>query len=172
MPFKSYLADNPPPAKEIPKKRYRRKHVRAISDLERRPAKRGSLTHRENFVIDAIVRESPGELLPAQIEATAIALNRRPATIADALEKARAKLQDQAEKYVDIHLQAVEDALADRDQDTARKGAEWYLEKISARDSSGKSTRIIEASSAESSAPSVRIGIALGGLPIAPPSKE
>lgn len=131
----------------------------------KRLRKSGPLTPSEKFVIAEIVRDTPGDLDTQQLNATAIVLARSPQTIASHVIVAREKLQQNAARYVDIHMDSVEQALVQGDVDVARKGSEWAMTNISAKDARGKAERIVDAPVAESTAPRIAIGINLGGLP-------
>jgi hypothetical protein len=130
------------------------------------PARRGSLATSEKSAITNIIERS--QMVPAQIEALAIVMGREPSTIARAVQDAKDRLAESAGEYLDAHKQSVSKALSSNDPkalETARKGAEWALERISAKDSAGKDIRIIDSAVPGSSAPVIKIGIALGGLP-------
>jgi hypothetical protein len=123
------------------------------------------LSTSEKAIIETIVRDTPGEFVPAQIEATAIVLKRSPSAIARAVEDAKQRLQERASEYVDLHMDAAKKALEINEVGEARKAAEWALEHISATDDQGKRVSIVESKASESNAPTIKIGIALGGLP-------
>jgi hypothetical protein len=128
-----------------------------------RRARRGPLTRNEKSLVAALVDQN-GELTPNQIEATAIALRRKPETVADAIVSAREKLQRQAEFYVEAHAEAVQKALIGQAFDTARRGAEWAIDRISVRTSEGTIERIIDRDAPSDSQLMIRIGLALGGM--------
>lgn len=114
----------------------------------------------ENMVINTI-----GELTPDQIKHAAAMLKRSKAAIKNHVSKAKEQLQRNATRYVDIHLEAAETALQNGDTDTARKAAEFALKHITASDDEG-TVSIIDApqAAAAPTGPSIRIGIALGGM--------
>jgi hypothetical protein len=131
---------------------------------EQRPRKRGVLTSTEKSIVADIAQE-PHALTPEVIDSTAIVLRRDPDTIARAIARARDEFAQRAEKYIEAHERAIDGALATDDYDTARKGAEWYLEHVSAKSADGRTERIIEQSTDTARMPTIQIGIALGGLP-------
>lgn len=126
----------------------------------------GRLSKVEKSIIAHLVQDTPGEVSRDQVQSTALMLRRNPRTVAQAIAEAREKLQEHASRYVEIHLEAAERALASGDHDVARKAAAWAMERISSRDESGKVERVIEpASQSERDVPRIQIGIALGGMP-------
>jgi hypothetical protein len=156
----------PPSDKKPPKRKYIRPSRRVLAQAEVLP-KPGALSSTEKSIIDSIVA-SNNEIVPSQIDATGIALRKDPATIARYVLAAKEKFAENASKYVDIHRQVMEKALASDNPkawDTARKAGEFGMTNISAKDRDGKSIRIVDSVESSSSAPQIRIGIALGGLP-------
>lgn len=153
----------------------KRVHTRKVLGRDRRStrapgalAASGQVSTREKSVIDGIVAENDGQVSRDQLDATAIVLRRDPSTIARYIEIAKEKLQSRAERYVDIHLEATEKALASDDPRAigeARKGAMEMISSLSAKDRQGKSVRLIDRDDHESSGPKIAIGINLGGLP-------
>lgn len=125
----------------------------------------GVFSRVEKNLIDHLVRDTPGEIAPAQVDALALALRRNPLTVAQHIELAKKRLQERALEYVDLHMESAKKALEIGEVGEARKAAEWALSKISAKDNEGKIVRIIDESSAHESGPAIQIGIALGGLP-------
>ena len=128
--------------------------------------RRGKLSRIEKIMVGEIIKDAPNDQpSDKQIEATAVALRRSPETIRSTIAAAREKLQANALRYVDLHNDALMQAMMCNDTDVARKGAQWAIENISSRDADGKVERIVEKTEASSTLPSIRIGIALGGLP-------
>ena len=124
-------------------------------------------TATDRATVTGVATQIPVDLATPQklIDSTAIVLNRDPRVVASWIAEARQELQRNARLYVDSHVQSVVGALADKDYDVARKGAEWAIEHISARDSDGRVERIVEVQDASAALPTIQIGIALGGLP-------
>jgi hypothetical protein len=156
-------ADKPNPDNSKPAKRRPRKPKPITPD----PPRTGRLTATEKSIITGLIADTPGDITPTQVESLAITLRREPDTIADAVAAARVKLQENLGRYVDIHREAAELALATDDPDVARKAAEFMIEKVSARRKDGKVERLIEAAASEPNGPRIQIGIALGGVPAA-----
>jgi hypothetical protein len=156
-------ADKSLPDSKLPSKRRPRKPRTIVPDSR----KAGRLTDSEKSIITNIIAESPGDITPAQTEALAITMRREPDTIADAVAAARVKLQENLGRYVDIHREAAELALATDDPDVARKASEFMITHVSARRKDGKVERLIEAPASEPNGPRIQIGIALGGVPAA-----
>lgn len=127
-------------------------------------AKPGSLTSIEKSIIGHLVQDTPGDIPNTQVEATALALRRNPAIVRSEMTKARDKLVERAEWYVDKHAESLTKALEIGEVGEARKAAEWAIEKISARDKDGKVERIIEGATIADTQPKIMIGINLGGL--------
>lgn len=127
---------------------------------------RGRVTKAEHAIVQSMVDQLPQTRapLPAQVNAIAAAIGRKPSTVRSMIEIARDKFQSRAEEYVDKHMLAIDKALALGEVGEARKGAEFAIERLAGKDASGKSIRIIEKSSDDSSAPKINIGINLGGL--------
>jgi hypothetical protein len=128
----------------------------------------GPLTQSQRVFIEETVLSTPADQLPAKVDAIAAIVQKNPSTVIAAITTAREKLQQHAEKYVDVHAEVAARALArgaKGDYAEARKAAEWALEHISATDGEGKTERVIERATAASTAPQIRIGISLGGMP-------
>jgi len=105
-------------------------------------------------------------------QALARLTNSSPASIAASVRHARERLQARASEYVEFHRDAIVKALAIGEVGEARKGAEWAIGSISAKDADGTIERLIDPPTAVSTAPTIKIGIALGGMsaPSAKPS--
>lgn len=71
-------------------------------------------------------------------------------------------------QYADKHMAVIDQALAQGEVDVARKGLEWGMTNISARNEKGERETIIDREVESGSAPTIQIGIALGGLPSSP----
>ena len=132
--------------------------------------KRGKMTEAEHHVVEALVAdviaqgEQPVEVLQKRGVALGIVLRRSPEAIRDAIIKAQEKLSDQAEEYVDLHLQASRIAAAIGNPEPAQ----WMLERLTAPGADGKSTLRIVGTPATAVAsgptgPTINIGVALGG---------
>ena len=125
----------------------------------------GGITDTEQALVDRFVADQPREISTDQVKALAKVLRRRPSTVRDCIQRARENFVATAEGYVEVHQQAVEGALNRRDFDTAAKHAEWALEHLS-----HEGQRMVDRDVAETHAPKIIIGVALGGmgLPVVP----
>lgn len=120
----------------------------------------------EQNLVTALVLDSPTEVKPGQVMALAKALRRSPAAIKSMIEKAQESFRSKAQRYVDVHMEATELALAGgtvAGLEVAQKGAQWALERMS-----GEGVRLIEPKPGQGeggpAGPRVMIGIQLGGL--------
>jgi hypothetical protein len=123
---------------------------------------RGYLRKSEKSTIDAII-ETSGELVPAQIDAVAIAMRREPATVERYINAARERFLSNADRYAEMHALAAERGLLLGDAkglEVTRKASEFGMQNAGSKDN-----RVIEAAAQSSNAPVIKIGIALGGLP-------
>lgn len=124
-----------------------------------------SLTEGENRIIKQVVAEVPGGLMPQEQQALATALRRPKELVIAAIDEAYEKLAGRSVQYVDLHYKAAEQAIAEGDNETAGKLAQWAIEHIG----SG-SHRIVEKSVAPEATSRVIIGVQIGGVktPIVP----
>jgi hypothetical protein len=159
MGFRSYLDERKPFASKKNPRSAKQRRARVV------PRTGGRLTKTERAIIAHVVQDTPGEMTREQVQSTAMMLRRNPRTVVQAIREAREELQQRAGKYIAIHLEAAEQALASGDYDTARKAAEYILDRLSARDESGRIERIIDKEDDQRQLPEIKIGIALGGLP-------
>lgn len=129
--------------------------------------KGGRVTKREKRVVEEVVRSQIDQNMSLpQVKALAITLDRSTATTKRLIEEARANLHQKAQFYVDSHLQAVQNALANIDTDAryadaAIKGSQWALERINEG-----GARIIDKdqTSGTSNLPRLAVAIAIGGV--------
>src|SRR2546423_1165453 len=95
----------------------------------------GPLTKVEKALVDQFVADQPREITPEQVRALAKLLRRSPNTIRQCITQARDDFASHAHRYVEIHHEAVETALAKGDPkslEVALRGSQWALENISA----------------------------------------
>lgn len=124
------------------------------------PSKRGRMKTGE---ADTLVKTTT-EMLAAHPELPDLELarevaketGRAPRLIKDIIKSARERLCEQAETYVDLHLQAAINAAAEGDA----KPAQWALEHIQEGNQ-----RIVEREKVGPGTPSINIGFAIGGMP-------
>ena len=123
-----------------------------------RPLKRmGVPTKADKALVAQVVLDQPAEITPAQITGLAKTLRRSKDAIKQMIEEARENFVAGAERYVEIHREATEAALADGDNEQALKGAQWALQNISA-----EGVRVVEKTVEASSGSRIMIGIKLG----------
>jgi hypothetical protein len=157
---------NPPALNDKPKPAKRIRRTRQQIAMANAVPKRGSLSNPEISIIEhAVIANGKHELVGAQIDGLALALNREPTTIAKHVQFAKERLQSRAGEYADLHIASANLAMQLGEVGEARKAAEWALERISAKDASGNDVRVIDSAAQSSNAPVIKIGIALGGLP-------
>jgi len=93
--------------------------------------------------------------------------NRIDARSAGAIIRAtRERMQRNAIKYLAQHDQVIAKAIASEDPkalETARRATQWSLESISAEEN-GRVERVVEKEVSTANGPSIKIGIALGGM--------
>jgi hypothetical protein len=136
-----------------------RRRPRALAD---RPKRWGALSKAEKAHIAAIVADAPRELGAEQIEVLADAMRRTPETIKRAVANAREEVQERASRYGEIHLAAVEGALAAGDHETAAKESRQMLERVT--DDEGKRVIGVAEDAKGAQGVNVLINIPLGGV--------
>ena len=122
----------------------------------------GPLTAGEHEIIETFAAEQTTDIAPAQVRALAQTLNRTVDTVKTAIEKARESFVSRAERYVNVHSEATEAALANGDAkslEVAAKASQWAITNLS---SEGK--RIIEKETGIINVPRVMIAVKIGGL--------
>ena len=130
--------------------------------IKRRFKRRGGITKQERAIVAGVLVSSPKEMDKSQVSALARVLDRKPETVKVIIEEAREKLTGRAGRYVDIHMQATEQALADgspKALEQALKGSQWAITNIS-----GDGARIVDKPNVESGGTKVMIGLKIGGL--------
>ena len=121
----------------------------------------GSVTSREKELVAQFVMDQPAEVTPTQERALARVLRRSPAVIKTLVAEARENFVAGAGRYVEVHMQATEQALANGDPkslEVAARSAQWALTNISA-----EGERIVEKPEASGGGPRVMVGIKFGG---------
>ena len=123
---------------------------------------RGPLTNKETAIIEAVVADSQEPITEGKVHGLSVTLQRRKETIRRAVERAREHLAEQADHYVTVHKQVVDEALAEgtpKGLEQARLGSEWALENLSI-----EGTRVVDKGSKDASGVQVMIGVQIGGL--------
>lgn len=129
------------------------------SRKKRQPRRSGSPTNVEKAMVAQFTADQKQEVTPKQITALTQVLNRSPQAVRKMVEEARLAFGESALRYVEIHREATETALATMNVEAAMKGSQWAITNIS---SEGK--RIIDKLDAGSSGARVLIGIRMGGV--------
>lgn len=125
----------------------------------------GSQSKQDREVIDAVVTKNLGNVSPKEVKALARKLDHTLPTMKKWVRDAKQKFLANASRYVEIHRQAVEAALASGDQDAkylevATRGSQWAIERLSA-----EGERVVEQQKTEEgSGVKVMIGVKVGSL--------
>ncbi len=127
--------------------------------------RRGQFTKPEKEFIAQVVQDQPREMTTKQVNALSTVLRRSRAAVKEVVEQARENFVAQADRYVEVHREAVEQALASGDSEVAMKGSQWYLEHVSA-----EGTRIVDKGQSGPQGTKIMIGVALGGVGNAAPT--
>lgn len=125
----------------------------------KRGKRTGSVTTAERALVRQFVTDQPHEVTPKQVTALAQVLERTPATVRKTIEQAKLELGDQADRYVEIHMQATEGALHAGEFEAAQKGSQWALTHLSA-----EGTRVVEKAESGPTGTRVLVGINIGGI--------
>lgn len=126
----------------------------------------GRPTQAERNVIAELASEMPEPATEKQRakehEALSTLMRRDPATVKGWIADARAELQQRASRYGEIHMQAVENALAGGENDIASRESRAMLEKIA--DDEGKRVIDSERGAQSGNGLTIQFGIKLGGV--------
>lgn len=140
-------------ANPSPTNRLRKKPERVFKSR-----KAGGMTKAEDALVEQFVKDQPSEVTHGQEIALAHVLKRSVTAIRNSIERARDKFSESAEQYVDTHLTATKNALADGDYETATKASQWAMEHLSS-----EGVRVIERA-AKDTGPKVFVAVKIGGL--------
>ena len=130
-------------------------------NYKKKPFKRPGAPSKIDKVLVAQVVAVEAQTVPIstkQITSLATTMGRSKAVVKQMIENAREKFVESAEDYVDIHKAATQQALAEGDNETAAKAAQWAIQNLSF-----DGVRIIEKPNTEPTGRSIFIGVALGG---------
>ena len=128
----------------------------------RRPRKLGPMSQAEKNLVAQVVTDSALEPTSTEIKTLAVALRRSPTTIKKTIDEARDKFVESAKDYVEMHKEAVVQALANGSVDgleQAIKGSQWAMEHIS-----GEGSRIVEKEAKSEGGVKVMVGVKVGGM--------
>lgn len=146
--------------------------VHPVQDVQSEPkSKRNKSLKRKRYKVSTRTRigriVADAALTPTEKNSMiARELGTTPSSVAQMVRRAKEKLQQSAELYVDQHQAAIVKALAIGEVGEARKGAWEAIQAITARDDDGTEVRIVESPTTAATMPTIKIGIALGGLPM------
>lgn len=123
----------------------------------------GPPSNQDRAIVEGIVANTAGGLQASDVRALAKVMRRSPDVVAGLIAEARDKFLGSAGRYVEIHRQAVEDALADGSAaalEQAIKGSQWAIENLAA-----EGARIVDKPDKNSGAGvKIMVGVQLGGL--------
>lgn len=124
----------------------------------------GACTPAEKEVVAMFVADQPAEITRSQELGLSRMLGRTVTTTKKLIQEARQSFVDRSQRYVDIHAEATEKALAlaaqdPRYADSAIKSAQWAMTNIST-----EGQRIIDKPDANALGTRVFVGIKLGGV--------
>ncbi len=131
-------------------------------NYKKRPFKRPGKPSKVDKALVAQVVSVAAATTPVsskQITGLAVTLGRSRATIKKMVEDAREKFVEAAGDYVDIHKEATIKALADGDNETAAKAAQWAITNLSF-----DGARIVERPTTEPTGTKIQIGVKIGGM--------
>jgi hypothetical protein len=131
--------------------------------IKREPRKRAyKISDSDKKIIEDVAMTQPAELSSRQVKALAVVLRHSPERIKAVIAEARDNFVASSTRYVEIHRQAAEAALANGDAkslDVATKAAQWAIESVSEQ-----GARIIDQDKAGPTGTRVMIGIRVGGI--------
>jgi hypothetical protein len=119
----------------------------------------------EKEFVAQFVQDQPAEITPKQVSALARTMRRSREVIRGMIDDAKENFVSNAERYVEIHKEAVEEALAGgtvAGLEAAIKGSQWAMENLSA-----EGARIVDGnknSGGNGGGTKIMIGVNLGGL--------
>jgi hypothetical protein len=127
----------------------------------RRGKRGGPLTKPEKDLIAAVVLDQPREMQAPQISSLAHGLRRSKDAVKAAIEDARGEFLGRAGRYVQIHAETTEAALANGDAkslEVAARSSQWAIERISV-----DGMQIVERPTDAPTGARIFIGLSLGG---------
>lgn len=139
--------------------------ARSVLPQYRKPSnkRKGKPTEPEKALVAQFILDQPAEITTKQVNGLARTLRRTKDTVLKMIEEARDDFQDGAKRYVEVHKQAIEAALANGDAKSlhvAVQGAQWAMENLTA-----EGVSIIEKKQdTGSKGGKLMIGIQIGGI--------
>lgn len=125
--------------------------------FKKKGRKTGQPTKEDQAIVARVVNDSLGEVTGAQVQALAVTLDRSVQGVRSMIRTARERFIANAERYTEIHMEAVSRGLEDGSMDgleIAQKGSQWALEHLSAEGES-----IIEKAQAVDTGMKIMLGI-------------
>lgn len=125
--------------------------------------RRGSVSPTEKQFVAQFVQDQPTAITPRQVTALASTMRRSKELVKRMIEEAKDNFQGAAKRYVEIHKEAIEAALANGDSKSlhvAVQGSQWAMENLSAEGVSIVGKKAEEGSGAGK----ILIGIQIGGI--------
>lgn len=150
-----------PPKKRLPFIRPASRRVDGV--VFRKRSGRKKMT--ESQAIEKVVAMNLGKVSSTEVTTLAQKLHRREDTMKRWVQDAKEKFLKNASRYVEIHHQAVEDALAAGSEDpkyleVATRGAQWAIERLRV----GNEGVVEQEKTGPSEGLKVLIGVKVGGL--------
>lgn len=122
----------------------------------------GPVTPEEKLVVAHFIAAQKQELSAAQERGLAQTLNRSTDMVKRIIDEAKLTFVERAGRYVDLHMETVETALANGDAkslEVARRGSEWAIEHASM-----DGHRVVEAEKvAADTGVKIVVGVQVGG---------
>ncbi len=131
-------------------------------NYKKKPFKKTGAPSKMDKALVAQVVSVEAQTMPVsteQITALTKVLSRSRASIKKMVEEAREEFVESAGEYVQIHKEATIKALADGDNETAAKAAQWAMTNMSF-----DGARIVDKPTVEPTGTKIMIGLKLGGL--------
>jgi len=131
-------------------------------NYKKKPFKKTGAPSKMDKALVAQVVSVEAQTMPVsteQITALTKVLSRSRASIKKMVEEAREEFVESAGEYVQIHKEATIKALADGDNETAAKAAQWAMTNMSF-----DGARIVDKPTVEPTGTKIMIGVRLGGM--------
>jgi hypothetical protein len=122
----------------------------------------GTPTKADKVLVAQFVANNAGDVSPVQERALAKVMRRSNELTKQLIDEAREKFLIRAGRYVDIHMETTEKALAigsDKSLEVAARASQWALEHISE-----DGARIVERDKTESDGSKIMIGVQIAGM--------
>ena len=125
-----------------------------------KPGSKARGTISDDTVLDAFLLAQTGPVTKGQVGAMAKLLGRTPENIKKAMIRARHRFVSKAERYVELHGEATEEAMLRGDHEIVIKASQWAMTNLAA-----EGVRIIDKPEAGADhGTKVLIGVQIGGV--------